>query len=336
MTIPSTIIRVALTIGLVLLGLGAAFYLYVDYILYPWTRDGQVRAYVVTIAPQVAGNVVAVHAADNQVVKKGDPLLEIDPSQYTLAVQAAEQQLAQARQEVASLTASISATQATVTAAQSSLDEANRQLKRAQDAGNAVSAEFLDQASTAAEVASDTLAQNKAQLAQVTQELGTPGDGNYRIQAAQVALDQAKLNLSWTKVAAPSDGYVTNLNVEAGDYATAGIPLLAFVDSTSFWVAGYFMETQLRHLKPGDPAVVTLMAHPDSPLEGEVDSVGWAIQPPNIADTTGMVNLVPQIQPTFDWVRLAQRIPVRIKIAKVPDGVDLIVGLTASVAIRRD
>jgi multidrug resistance efflux pump len=336
MTIPSTIIRVALTIGLVLLGLGAAFYLYVDYILYPWTRDGQVRAYVVTIAPQVAGNVVAVHAADNQVVKKGDPLFEIDPSQYTLAVQAAEQQLAQARQEVASLTASISATQATVTAAQSSLDEANRQLKRAQDAGNAVSAEFLDQASTAAEVASDTLAQNKAQLVQVTQELGTPGDGNYRIQAAQVALDQTKLNLSWTKVAAPSDGYVTNLNVEAGDYATAGIPLLAFVDSTSFWVAGYFMETQLRHLKPGDRAVVTLMAHPDSPLEGEVDSVGWAIQPPNIADTTGMVNLVPQIQPTFDWVRLAQRIPVRIKIAKVPDGVDLIVGLTASVAIRRD
>jgi multidrug resistance efflux pump len=336
MTIPSTIIRVALTIGLVLLGLGAAFYLYVDYILYPWTRDGQVRAYVVTIAPQVAGNVVAVHAADNQVVKKGDPLFEIDPSQYTLAVQAAEQQLAQARQEVASLTASISATQATVTAAQSSLDEANRQLKRAQDAGNAVSAEFLDQASTAAEVASDTLAQNKAQLVQVTQELGTPGDGNYRIQAAQVALDQAKLNLSWTKVAAPSDGYVTNLNVEAGDYATAGIPLLAFVDSTSFWVAGYFMETQLRHLKPGDRAVVTLMAHPDSPLEGEVDSVGWAIQPPNIADTTGMVNLVPQIQPTFDWVRLAQRIPVRIKITNVPDGVDLIVGLTASVAIRRD
>jgi multidrug resistance efflux pump len=336
MTIPSTIIRVALTIGLVLLGLGAAFYLYVDYILYPWTRDGQVRAYVVTIAPQVAGNVVAVHAADNQFVKKGDPLFEIDPSQYTLAVQAAEQQLAQARQEVASLTASISATQATVTAAQSSLDEANRQLKRAQDAGNAVSAEFLDQASTAAEVASDTLAQNKAQLVQVTQELGTPGDGNYRIQAAQVALDQTKLNLSWTKVAAPSDGYVTNLNVEAGDYATAGIPLLAFVDSTSFWVAGYFMETQLRHLKPGDRAVVTLMAHPDSPLEGEVDSVGWAIQPPNIADTTGMVNLVPQIQPTFDWVRLAQRIPVRIKITNVPDGVDLIVGLTASVAIRRD
>jgi multidrug resistance efflux pump len=336
MTVPSTIIRVALTVGLVLVALGAAFYLYVDYILYPWTRDGQVRAYIVAIAPRVAGNVVAVHVTDNQFVKKGDPLFEVDPSQYTLAVQAAQQQLQQARQEVASLEASIDSAKATVTAAQSTLDEANRQLKRAQDAGNAVSAEFLDETTTAAKVAADNLSESQAALARATQELGAPGDDNYRIQAAQVALAQAQLNLSWTKLVAPSDGYVTNLNVEAGDYADAGIPLLAFVDSTTFWVAGYFMETQLRHMKPGDPAVMTLMAYPDQPLRGEVDSFGWAIAPPNVADTLGVRNLVPQVQPTFDWVRLAQRVPVRIKITQVPDGVELIVGLTASVAIRRD
>jgi multidrug efflux system membrane fusion protein len=336
MTVPSTIVRVALTVGLVLLACGAAFYLYVGYILYPWTRDGQVRAYIVTIAPRVAGNVVAVHVTDNQSVKKSDPLFEIDPSQYTLAVQAAQQQLEQARQEVASLTASIDAAKASVTAAQSDMGEADRELKRAQEAGNAVSKEFLDEKTTAAKVAADTLAQSQAQLAQATQELGTPGDSNYRIQAAQVALNQAKLNLSWTKVVAPSDGYITNLNVQTGDYADAGMPLLAFVDGTSFWVAGYFMETQLRHMKPGDPAVITLMAHPDNPLKGEVDSVGWAIQPPDVANTLGVLNLVPEIQPTFDWVRLAQRVPVRIKITQVPDGVELIVGLTASVAIRRD
>jgi multidrug resistance efflux pump len=336
MTVPSSIIRFALTIGLVLLAAGGAYYLYVDYILYPWTRDGQVRAYIVTIAPRVAGNVVAVHVTDNQFVHKGDPLFEIDPSQYTLAVKAAEQQLSQARQEVASLESSIEATQATVKSAQSTLDEARRTLKRAQEAGGAVSKEFVDQTTLAEQVADSTLAQNQAQLAEVTNELGPPGDSNYRIQAAQVALDQANLDLSWTKVVAPSDGYVTNLTVETGDYASAGIPLLAFVDSTTFWVAGYFMETQLRHMKPGDRAVVTLMAHPDSPVEGEVESVGWAIQPPDVANTLGVLNLVPEIQPTFDWVRLAQRIPVRIKITKVPEGVDLIVGLTASVAIRRD
>ena len=165
MTVPSTIIRVALTIGLVLVGLGAAFYLYVDYILYPWTRDGQVRAYVVSIAPRVAGNVVAVHVIDNQFVKKGDPLLEIDPSQYTLAVQAAQQQLEQARQEVASLTAAIQSAQAAVTAMQATVDEANRDLKRAQEAGNAVSAEFLDEKNMAAQVGAADLAQNQAQLA---------------------------------------------------------------------------------------------------------------------------------------------------------------------------
>jgi multidrug resistance efflux pump len=335
MSVPSSVIRVALTIGLVLVALGAAFYLYVGYILYPWTRDGQVRAYVVSIAPRVAGNIVAIHVTDNQFVKKGDPLFEIDPSQYTLAVQAAQQQLQQARQTVASLEAAIQSAQASVTAMQATLDEANRELKRAQDAGNAVSAEFVDEQTMAAQVAAANLAQNQAQLAQATQTLGAPGDANYRIQAAQVALAQANLNLSWTKIVAPSDGYVTNLNIDLGDYVPAGGPVLAFVDSTSFWVAGYFMETQLRHMKIGDRAVVTLMAHPDQPLTGEVESFGWAIAPPDVADVTGDRFLVPQIQPVFDWVRLAQRVPVRIKVTEVPDGVELIVGLTASVAIRR-
>jgi multidrug resistance efflux pump len=336
MTVPRTIVRVAFTIGLVLMVLGAAFYLYVGYILYPWTRDGQVRAYVVAIAPRVAGNVVAVHVIDNQFVKKGDPLLEIDPSQYTLAVQAAQQQLEQARQEVASLTAAIQSAQASVAAMQATLGEANRDLKRAQEAGNAISAELLDEKNMAAQIAGSDLSQRQAQLAEATQALGAPGDANYRIQDAQVALGQANLNLSWSKIVAPSDGYITNLNVDEGDYVPAGGPVLAFVDSTSFWIAGYFMETQLRHMKVGDRAVVTLMAHPHQPVIGEVESVGCAIAPPNVADVTGDRYLVPQIQPVFDWVRLAQRIPVRIKITQVPDGVDLIVGLTASVAIRGD
>jgi multidrug resistance efflux pump len=254
MSVPSSIIRLALTIGLVLLAAAGAYYLYIDYIVHPWTRDGQVRAYIIPITPQVAGEVIAVHVVDNQQVKKDDPLFEIDPSQYTLAVQAAQHQLQQARQEVASLEASITAATAAVTSAQSSLDEADRELKRAQQAGNAVSAECLDEKTTAAKVAADTLAQSQAQLAQITQELGTPGDDNYRIQAADVALAQAQLNLSWTKVTAPSDGYVTNLGVETGDYANVGVALLAFVDSSSFWISGYFMETQLRHMKVGDRA----------------------------------------------------------------------------------
>jgi multidrug resistance efflux pump len=187
---------------------------------------------------------------------------------------------------------------------------------------------------TAANVAAARLDAAQAELAETQQNLGAPGEDNVRIQAAKAALAQAKLDLSWTTITAPSDGFATNITVQEGDYARVGSPLLAFVDSTSFWISGYFMETQLRHIEIGDPAVVTLMAHPDKPLQGEVESFGRAISPPDVARVEGVAGLVPQIEPTFDWVRLAQRVPVRVKITHVPDGVELIAGITASVAIR--
>ena len=197
-----------------------------------------------------------------------------------------------------------------------------------------MSAEYADEKATAVEVAAARLTEAEAKLAEAKQTLGAPGDDNVRVQAAKVALDQAKLNLSWTTITAPSDGFGTNVTIEEGDYADVGAPLLAFVDSTSFWISGYFMETQLRYIEVGDPAIVTLMAHPDKPLSGEIESFGRAISPPHVAQVEGLAGLVPQIEPTFDWVRLAQRVPVRVKITQVPDGVDLIAGITATVAIQ--
>jgi multidrug resistance efflux pump len=334
MTSPSRSIRMLFTAGLVVIAALAAFYLYWRYLEHPWTRDGQVRALIVSVTPRVAGNVVQVHVADNQFVHKGDLLLEIDPAQYRLAVQAAAVELDLQRQTVAELEAAIESAAATVEAVTASLEEARKESERARAAGQAVSAEYVDQRATAVDVAAAGLSEGKAKLAEAKQTLGTPGEDNVRIQAAKVALDRAKLNLSWTQITAPSDGFVTNVNVEEGDYADVGIPLLAFVDSTSFWVSGYFMETQLRHIRIGDPAVITLMAHPDQPLAGEVQSFGRAISPPDVALVEGVAGLVPQVQPTFDWVRLAQRVPVRVKITQVPDGVDLIAGITATVAIR--
>ena len=333
-TNPSRSTRVLFTAALVLLAAGAAAYLYQSYMLRPWTRDGQVRALIVQITPQVAGNVVQVHVADNQFVHEGDPLLEIDPSQYRLAVQSAEIELQQQRQDVATLEAAIHSAEATVTSAQATLEESRKESDRARAAGQAVSAEYADEKATAVDVAAAELSEAQAKLAEARQTLGAPGEDNVKIQAAKATLARAKLDLSWTTISAPSDGFVTNVTVEEGDYARVGTPLLAFVDSTSFWIAGYFMETQLRHIRVGDPAVVTLMAHPGQPLAGEVESFGRAISPPNVALVEGVAGLVPQIAPTFDWVRLAQRVPVRVKITHVPDGVDLIAGITATVAIR--
>ena len=248
MTNPSRLTRIVFTTVLVLLAAGAAVYLYQSYMLRPWTRDGQVRALIVNITPRVDGNIVKVHVADNQFVRKGDPLLEIDPSQYQLAVQSAEVNLQQQRQDVATLEAAIDSAQATVEAITASLAEAQKESARARAAGAAVSAEYVDQRATAVEVAAAQLSEAQAKLAEAKQTLGAPGEDNVRIQAAKVALDRAKLDLAWATISAPSDGFVTNVTIEEGDYARVGTPLLAFVDSTSFWVSGYFMETQLRYI----------------------------------------------------------------------------------------
>ena len=149
-----------------------------------------------------------------------------------------------------------------------------------------------------------------------------------------VQLEEAQLKLSWTSMYAPFDGYVTNLDVNEGAFGFPGVPIAAFVDSSSFRVDGYFQETKLKRIRPGDRAIITLMSHPDQELEGVVDSIGYAVNPPDIADTEGVSYLVPQVEPTFDWVRLPQRVPVRIRLEEVPDNIQLVSGMTASVAIR--
>ncbi len=146
---------------------------------------------------------------------------------------------------------------------------------------------------------------------------------------AEAALGVAKLNLARTEVRAPVNGYVTNLLFHRGDYATAGRAALAIVDSDSYYVAGYFEETKLRHIKIGDAVSVRLLGF-NAPIEGHVQSVARAITDRDNA--TGS-DLIANVNPTFTWVRLAQRIPVRIAIDKVPDGVTLSAGMTATVVV---
>lgn len=151
-----------------------------------------------------------------------------------------------------------------------------------------------------------------------------------QIEVAEENLRSARLNLSYTSVHASVDGYISNINFQIGDQAVANTPIVALVDSNSFWVFGYFRESQIGQLSIGDPARVTLMAYPDQPLEGTVESLGWGIAP---SDGNIGYNLLPSIKPVFQWIRLAQRIPVRIKLAPLPENVELRFGFTASVMI---
>jgi RND family efflux transporter MFP subunit len=258
--------------------------LWIHYMDEPWTRDGRVRAQIVTIAPDVSGAVVELPVADNQFVKKGQVLMRIDPSHYQVAVEQAE----------AAVAARL----------------AEWHMRRA-DAQRRADMDSL--------VVSKESRENALQSA-------ASAEAQYR--EALAALDAAKLNLSRTTVVSPVDGYVTNLSVYRGDYATAGAPKLAIVDSSSFWVYGYFEETRLERVKIGDKAVMRLMSGGE--LKGHVESISRGIYD---RDNPQSRELVADVNPTFNWVRLAQRVPVRIHIDEVPPGILLAAGTTCTVVL---
>ena len=148
--------------------------------------------------------------------------------------------------------------------------------------------------------------------------------------AAQAELDYANLNLGYTKIFAPVDGYITNMNTSAGTYVYAGQQLLALVDASSFWVAAYFKETQLQHVKEGGKAKLTFIGRENQPFEGEIESVAWGIFDPD----GSTVDLLPRVSQTVDWVRLPNRFPVRIRVTGTPP-LPLRIGQTVSIATTR-
>ena len=171
--------------------------------------------------------------------------------------------------------------------------------------------------------------------AAVSQEVRQTYQSNAEVAKATyegmvVNLDNARLNLSRVEIRSPVNGYVTDLLLQAGTYATIGQAAMTLVDSDTYWIAGYFEETQLRRIRVGDPAEVTLMGFPDQPVTAHVQSLGRGIMDPNAAP--GVAGL-PSVNPVFTWVRLAQRIPVRIAIDRLPAGVHLAAGMTATVRV---
>ncbi len=153
------------------------------------------------------------------------------------------------------------------------------------------------------------------------------------VEVAEANLHSAKLDLEFTEVRAPVDGYVTNLLLRYGSQTVANQPALALIDTNSFWVHGFFKETQIEHIRPGNKVVIKLMSYPDAALEGVVENMGWGIAQ---QDGAPAADLLPSINPSFDWIRLAQRIPVRIRLTRVPEEVDLRVGTTASVFVTTE
>jgi multidrug resistance efflux pump len=185
----------------------------------------------------------------------------------------------------------------------------------------------LHQQEAAVHAAQEGLYQAERQLGALTaQRLGAEAS----LAQAKAQLHQAEVNLERTRILAPVDGYVTNLLAQLGDYMNVGVNTISLVDANSFWVDGYFEETSIVSVRQGDPAAIKLMGH-SQVLRGHVDSIARAISVPN-AQPNGQG--VATVNPIFTWVRLAQRIPVRVHIDEVPPDVFLAAGMTASVAIK--
>jgi multidrug resistance efflux pump len=282
-------IRVApilITLGIVAVAALLAWVTWQAYMGAPWTRDGTVRAYVVTMAPEVAGRIVKLAVADNQFVHKGDVLFEIDPADYRIAL---EQAQAQAQRDGAAL--------------EYARENETRKANLAKEGWT--STDIYQQTTSTLRQSEGVVALDKAAIA------------------------RAQLDLSRTVIRSPANGYVTNLLAQLGDYASVGQKLISVVDTDSFWVDGYFEETNLRRIREGDQATVKLMGYSQL-VRGHVGGVARGINIPNAQpDQTGLAS----VNPIFTWVRLAQRVPVRIHIDQVPDSVRLVAGMTATVQI---
>jgi multidrug resistance efflux pump len=308
-----------------------------------YTRDGTVRVYTVTMAPEVAGRIVELPVADNQFVPKGDLLMVIDPTNYQIAVDLTQAAVQQAQANVQNVEAQIEVQQAQVTASQAQVEQAKAALVFAQQQqaryvdlaqkgyGPVQSAQqfIADQREKQAAVdsaeANLTLAQR-----QIDSLKAQHASAVANVAQAKAQLGQAQVSLDRTRIRSPVNGWVTNFLAQLGDYANVGQNEITLVDADSFWVDAYFTETALGSIRQGDPAKLKLMGYSEI-VRGHVDSVARGINVPNAqAGPQGLA----QVNPIFTWVRLAQRIPVRIHIDHVPEGVALAAGQTATVEIE--
>ena len=278
--------RYAITALAVVIAVVIGWQLWHHYENDPWTRDGRVKANVIQVAPDVTGQVMQIHVRDNQQVKAGQILFEIDRARFELALRQAE-----ASEQVARI----------------ALAQAIREAKRNNELKELVAAEVREQGQARVE-------QSRAALTQ-----------------AVVNRDTAKLNLNRTQVVAGVNGTVTNLDLQAGSYVTASKPVMALVDRDSYYVEGYFEETKLPGIRNGDPVTIKLMSENQS-IEGHVESVSRGIADRERSTST---NLLQNINPAFNWVRLVQRIPVRVALDRVPDNVRLIAGQTVTVEVKK-
>jgi multidrug resistance efflux pump len=298
---------------LIVLGLIVILFLYsiIADRLTPYTSQATVQAFVVRMAPEVAGRVIEVNVADNQRVKGGDVLFRLDPQPFELALQQAEAKLAGVGQSIGASTAAVSSAQERLIEAKAKRDNVREQASRVLqlvEKGIYPKAR-ADTATKELDVAEAQVREAESEVEQARQELGPQGNDNPQFREALAAVEQAKLNLVRTTVLAPSDGVITNLQLANGEFVAGGEAALTFIDTRDVWINANFRENSLENVKPGDPVELVLDTLPGRIFAAEVQSVGWGVSQGSVDPTTGL----PKISESMGLVRNPQRFTVKIE-----------------------
>jgi len=314
----------ALALGLV----GAGFYAYhLHATRYPSTDNAYVTADVVYVAPQVSGRVQRVLIDNQQHVRAGELLYTIDPEPFRLALDQARAHLQQVRQEVAYDAAAVVSAEQEVRRQEVMLQNATRRAQRSLQlqSGNFVSKQTADDAQAAKQAASAALEVARAQLKEAREKLGRPDDDNQAVREARAAVGEAQWRLDNSELHASCDGRITQMTLQPGDAVQDGQSNFVLVCDRQYWIAANFKETELGRIRPGQPVSISVDMYPGREFRGQVESINSA---------SGVAfSLLPPQNASGNWVKVTQRVPVKIRIDSVDPTHPLVVGTSAQVQV---
>jgi multidrug resistance efflux pump len=304
---------------LLLILLSLTWYLLADRFT-PYTQQARVGAFVIPVASEVAGRVTRVNVRNNQDVKAGEILFEVDPQPYQIAVDRARADLESTRRQIGASTAGIASAQANLRAAQANELKARQDNQRLEglyreDPGT-ISVRLLEVSRANREQAVSQVAAARAEVQRAREQEGGSEEDNALLRSAATALSKAELDLSNTQIRARSAGLITDLRTDAGQFAAAGSPVMTLIAIHDVWISADMTENNLGLVKLDTPVSIVLDALPGEVFEGRVRSVGYGVS----VGQTPAPGTLPSVQNSRDWLRPAQRFPVIIEFS--PDSLN--------------
>lgn len=282
----------------------------------PYTQQARLQAYVVPVSAEVAGQVKRVAVGNNQEVRKGEVLFELDQTQYRIALARAEAELDTVRRQIGAHTAGIDAAQASLAAAQANERKARQDAERLarlyQEDPGTVSVRRLEGAQASREQASSQVAAARAEVERAREQQGGQEADNAQVRSAVANVEKARLDLARTAVRADSNGLITDLRTDVGHYVGAGSPVMTLIAIHDLWISADMTENNLGHLRPGTPVLVVLDALPGELLHGRVRSIGYGVS----VGQSPPPGSLPQVQNSREWLRSAQRFPVIVELER--------------------